>query len=42
MYRLDSRLLKPIHGWVKELERAWNERFDAMDDLLAELKGEEN
>jgi len=41
MYRLNGEPLKPIHDWVKNYERTWNERFDAMDDLLDELKGEE-
>jgi len=41
MYRLNGEPLKPIHDWVKNYERTWNERFDVMDDLLDELKGEE-
>ena len=41
MYRLNGEPLKPIHDWVKNYERTWNERFDAMDELLDELKGEE-
>ena len=41
MYRLNGEPLKPIHDWVKNYERTWNERFDAMDELLEELKGEE-
>jgi DNA-binding transcriptional ArsR family regulator len=41
MYRLDGRSLKPIHDWVKTYERSWNERFDALDELLDELKGKE-
>jgi len=42
MYRLNGRSLKPIHDWVKNYERTWNERFDVMDELLDELKNEEN
>jgi DNA-binding transcriptional ArsR family regulator len=38
-YRLNGRSLKPIHDWVKNYERLWNERFDAMDEVLEELKG---
>jgi DNA-binding transcriptional ArsR family regulator len=38
MYRLNGEPLKPIHDWVKNYERTWNERFDAMDDVLDELK----
>ena len=41
MYRLNGEPLKPIHDWVKNYERTWNERLDAMDELLDELKGEE-
>lgn len=41
LYRLDGRPLKPIHDWVKAYEQAWNERLDALDDLLEELKAEE-
>jgi DNA-binding transcriptional ArsR family regulator len=41
LYRLNGRALKPIHDWVKGYERTWNERLDALDDLLEELKGTE-
>lgn len=41
MYRLDGRPLKPIYDWVKSYERTWNERFDALDDVLDELKRED-
>ena len=41
LYRLNGQALKPIHDWVKPFERTWNERFDVMDDLLEDLKGEE-
>jgi DNA-binding transcriptional ArsR family regulator len=41
MYRLNAEPLKPIHDWVKAYERTWNERFNALDDVLDELKREE-
>jgi DNA-binding transcriptional ArsR family regulator len=41
MYRLNGRPLKPIHDWVKEYERLWSDRFDALDEVLEELKGNE-
>jgi DNA-binding transcriptional ArsR family regulator len=41
MYRLNGQSLKPIHDWVKNFDQSWNERFKALDDLLEELKGEE-
>lgn len=40
MYRLNGEPLKPIHDWIRNYERTWNERFDALDDLLDELKGD--
>jgi DNA-binding transcriptional ArsR family regulator len=41
LYRLNARALKPIYDWVKEYEQFWNERFDALDDVLEELKAQE-
>lgn len=41
MYRLNGRRLKPIHDWVKQFEQTWNQRFDAMDELLDDLKSQE-
>lgn len=42
MYRLNGNALKPIHDWVKQYEAAWNDRFDALDQLLDELKEDDN
>ena len=41
VYRLNGRSLKPIHDWVKNYERSWNERLDALDEVLEELKEKE-
>ena len=41
MYRLDGRPLKPIHDWVRNYRQSWEERFQALDQLLAELKQQE-
>jgi DNA-binding transcriptional ArsR family regulator len=41
MYRLNGEPLKPIHDWVKNYERTWNERFDVLDDVLTQLKRDE-
>ena len=41
MYRLNGQSLKPIHDWVKNYEQSWNERFDALDEVLDELKAKE-
>ena len=38
LYRLNHRALKPVHDWVKNVEAAWSERFDALDAVLDELK----
>lgn len=40
-YRLNGPALKPIHDWVRTFERTWNTRLDRLDDLLAELKNQE-
>lgn len=42
LYRLNGGPLKSIHDWVKNYEQAWNERFDRLDDVLDELKREED
>lgn len=41
IYRLNGRPLRQIHDWVKEYEGTWNERFDALDEVLEELEGKE-
>ena len=41
LYRLNGPALKPIHDWVKRYERTWAERFELMDDVLEELKEQE-
>lgn len=42
LYRVNGRPLKPIHEWVKNYERSWNERFARLDGVLDELKREED
>lgn len=42
VYRLNAAPLKPVHDWVKGYAQAWEERFAALDDVLEELKAEEN
>jgi DNA-binding transcriptional ArsR family regulator len=42
LYRLNGNALRPIHDWVKNYERTWSERFDALDTVLEELKQEEH
>ena len=41
LYRLNGQALKPIHDWVSEYERSWNERLDQLDVVLNELKEKE-
>jgi len=41
LYRLNGNALRPIHDWVKNYERTWSERFEALDAVLEELKQEE-
>src|SRR5918997_5373561 len=33
LYRLNGQLLRPIYDWVKNYERTWNERFEALDEV---------
>ncbi|HEY8581751.1 MAG TPA: metalloregulator ArsR/SmtB family transcription factor [Capillimicrobium sp.] len=40
-YRVNGRALKPIHDWVGGFREAWEERFDALDDVLDDLKRSE-
>ncbi|MGH7719912.1 MAG: ArsR/SmtB family transcription factor [Gemmatimonadaceae bacterium] len=42
LYRLNGQPLKPIHDWVRTYERTWTERFEALDEMLEELKGKED
>lgn len=41
LYALDGRGLKPIHDWVSDFERCWNETFDRLDTYLKELQRKE-
>jgi len=41
LYRLNGRPLRAIHDWVKDYERWWSERFEAMDEFLEEFREEE-
>ena len=41
LYRLNGHALQPIYEWVKTYERTWTERFEALDDVLEDLKRQE-
>jgi len=38
LYSLEPIALKPIHDWVKDYERLWNERLDRLDGYLYQLQ----
>ena len=38
MYRLQPEALLPVHDWLKEYEKLWNERLDRLDDYLDDLQ----
>jgi DNA-binding transcriptional ArsR family regulator len=40
-YRVNGPALKPVDDWVSSFERTWNERLDRLDDLLAEMRPED-
>ena len=37
LYRLNAAPLRDIHEWLSKYRQMWDERFDAMDTVLAEL-----
>ena len=41
MYRLNGQPLKPIYDWVRAYEQSWSQRFSRLDEVLAELREEE-
>lgn len=41
IYRLNAEPLKSIHDWLKPYEQSWNDKFEALDELLEELKEKE-
>ena len=41
LYRLNGRALKPIHDWVSAYEGLWEERFEAIDEVLGDLRRQE-
>ena len=38
MYRLNPQALKPIHDWVSSYQHLWSERFELLEDVVADLK----
>jgi DNA-binding transcriptional ArsR family regulator len=41
LYRLNGTALKPIHDWVAGYARLWDERYARLDDVLEDLKRNE-
>jgi DNA-binding transcriptional ArsR family regulator len=35
---INTRSLDEVHGWIERMRRYWDERLDAMERLLGELK----
>ena len=42
LYRLNAEPLRPMQNWLRGFEQLWSERFDRLDDVLAELREERN
>ena len=38
LYRLEPARLRPMHEWLAQYERAWNDRLDRVEDYLNELQ----
>ncbi|OLC09658.1 MAG: transcriptional regulator [Chloroflexi bacterium 13_1_40CM_67_9] len=41
IYRLRAQALKDLDTWLEPYRRAWDERFDQLDDVLSDLKRKE-
>lgn len=41
-YRVNGPALKPLYDWVGAFEATWNDRLDRLDDLVQELKAEQD
>lgn len=41
LYRIEPLALKPIHDWLEDYERMWNERLDRLDGYLYEVQRKE-
>ena len=37
IYSIDARPLRDIHRWVQDYQRSWQERYDRLDTVLADL-----
>ena len=41
LYSVDATALRPVFDWVSRYRHLWEERFERLDDVLADLKKEE-
>jgi DNA-binding transcriptional ArsR family regulator len=41
LYRVNGEALRPIFDWVSSYRQLWEERFEQLDDVLEDLKKEE-
>jgi DNA-binding transcriptional ArsR family regulator len=41
LYRVNGEALRPIFDWVSRYQALWEERFEQLDDVLEDLKQEE-
>jgi DNA-binding transcriptional ArsR family regulator len=41
-YRLNGIALKPVHDWVKAYEQTWTDRFELIDEVLEELRQDDD
>lgn len=41
LYELRAQPLRQLHEWLERYRRLWDERFDQLDELIAELKEKE-
>lgn len=42
VYELRAQPLRELHVWLERYRELWAARFDALDELVEELKDEEN
>ncbi|HEV2790831.1 MAG TPA: metalloregulator ArsR/SmtB family transcription factor [Solirubrobacterales bacterium] len=41
LYRLEAEALRPVFEWAGRYQHLWEERFERLDDVLENLKQEE-
>jgi DNA-binding transcriptional ArsR family regulator len=41
LYSVNAEVLRPVFDWVSRYQHLWEERFERLDDVLEELKKEE-